>query len=993
MVRSVAFSPDGKRIASGSADQTIYIWDAETGLQVGNPLQGHTDCVTSVAFSHDGKRIASGSEDKTIYIWDAETGLQVGNPLQGHTHWVTSVAFSPDGKRIASGSDDKAIYIWDAETGLQVGNPLQGHTDRVTSVAFSHDGKRIASGSRDETIYIWDAETGLQVGNPLQGHTNFVTSVAFSHDGKRIASGSLDKAIYIWDAETEVQILSDAHSGKLDHGPISRSQVIKFSPAEEHALCEPFGLFHGAKELYQDWREHVVLDPHGWVFGPQGRLLVWIPETHRKCLLLPKVLVTIPSEKSLSCNMSMYSGRYSLFVNDIDIDDSDAVAEAMDYDAQIEYLLNNPPDSPAPAPVTPITVSDTATVPTHTFPAQMEQTMVHLVDVFHKTSSDADKAQAFYAIVTEIAATLESTTHFAAVMTRIADNLAIMGFAPQTSVQPCTLPHDPVTVTVTKEVHPTMCLDETKKLRKEISDLKSIIGNMKKEAFNVKPCPISHEPCTLPHATPCTLPHANPEPCTLEHATPCIFPHIAPCALPHTIAVPIPCPLSHNDPCSKEHTTDEENLRRCEATALTITNLTESLRKAEVKCIPISENLNRERDDHKHTKQSLNRQIIFLTMENTRLKKKVVPKKRNASKVPILGANEIRPYDTDRYFYSDVEDSVKVLYPSIPPSPSPISTQMDIDIKDDLVLPPPPLVSFPKRDFLTREDNKPFQICDNRAMSAPIAHTQQCQPAPLRAQTAPPSTSRNTLTAQRCTSTTSYHHLPHSDMPQKSVERASSASYGQFSGLIVDPMEDTTSSSSSVTPTATTSFHAAMTSTPLPETETTHLYTSKCLRDVFNKKAPDFHRAQALYQVFIEIASELETTSHFKAVMTRIAENLAELDCKAKPCTLHCDKDAVEDFMNEDSIDDNSLLLDKEIEEIDRELDAYTNPPIAKPRTQSSTSAIPSSVGLLAPLTVVPPSVLPSASLDPPSFMPKVALPRAQMEPLPLNPDKTLIPP
>ncbi|KIL63115.1 hypothetical protein M378DRAFT_55838, partial [Amanita muscaria Koide BX008] len=171
-------------------------------------IRGHTKAVTSIAFSPDGKRIASGSDDKTIYIWDAETGLQVGNPLKGHTHWVTSVAFSPDGKRIASGSWDNTIYIWDAGTGLQEGNPLKGHTSSVASVAFSPDGRRIASGSSDKTIYIWDTETRLQVGNPLKGHTDRVTSVAFSPNGKTIASGSWNNTIHIWDAETRLQMIS-----------------------------------------------------------------------------------------------------------------------------------------------------------------------------------------------------------------------------------------------------------------------------------------------------------------------------------------------------------------------------------------------------------------------------------------------------------------------------------------------------------------------------------------------------------------------------------------------------------------------------------------------------------------------------------------------------------------------------------------------------------------------------------------------------------------
>jgi WD40 repeat protein len=131
------------------------VWDAKTGEVVVGPLEGHTWPVNSVAFSPDGNRIVSGSADGTIQVWDAKTGEVVVGPLEGHTLGVSSVAFSPDGNRIVSGSLDNTIRIWDAETGKVVVGPLEGHTDSIWSVAFSQDGNRIVSGSQDGTIRVF----------------------------------------------------------------------------------------------------------------------------------------------------------------------------------------------------------------------------------------------------------------------------------------------------------------------------------------------------------------------------------------------------------------------------------------------------------------------------------------------------------------------------------------------------------------------------------------------------------------------------------------------------------------------------------------------------------------------------------------------------------------------------------------------------------------------------------------------------------------------
>ena len=263
---------------SGSDDWTIQVWDAQTGGQVGNPLQGHTFSVQSVAFSPDGRHIVSGSHDKTIQVWDAQTGGQVGNPLQGHTDTVWSVAFSPNGRHIVSGSHDKTIQVWDAQTGGQVGNPLQGYTDSVWSVAFSPDGRHIVSGSGDKTIRVWDAQTGGQVGNPLQGYTDSVLSATFSVTD--LVSGSYDE-------NTEVQ----------GYKPVIYTSV-NFSSSAAQALQQPQSLFTDiSSDVKGDYQNLVKFNQSdGWIVGPNGKLLIWIPfcyrsifyHSSRKHLVIPR---------------------------------------------------------------------------------------------------------------------------------------------------------------------------------------------------------------------------------------------------------------------------------------------------------------------------------------------------------------------------------------------------------------------------------------------------------------------------------------------------------------------------------------------------------------------------------------------------------------------------------------------------------------------------------------------------------------------------------
>jgi len=212
LVRDVAFDATGLRLASASYDQTLKVWDLGTGEEV-TTLRGHTAAVNRVAFGRDGQQLVSASWDGTVKVWDVATSGEV-LVVRGHADFARGLAFAPDGMRLATAGADRQVFVCNAWTGKQ-DLCFAAHADTANAVAFSSDGTRLATAGYDGTVRLWDAMTGTAI-HTFTGHKGLVYRVAFSPDGSQLASAGHDGTVRFWEVHSGVEWMClRGHAGRV----------------------------------------------------------------------------------------------------------------------------------------------------------------------------------------------------------------------------------------------------------------------------------------------------------------------------------------------------------------------------------------------------------------------------------------------------------------------------------------------------------------------------------------------------------------------------------------------------------------------------------------------------------------------------------------------------------------------------------------------------------------------------------------------------------